>query len=72
MASSDITEFQALYADIQREQMSQMLPSGGYQLVNNRATWAKLYLVRAGLLKQPRRGVFHAKLLAGWTYSSVI
>jgi restriction system protein len=40
------------------QQMAEMLPSGGIQVVNNRAHWAKTYLVKAGLLDQPRRGVF--------------
>ena len=42
------------------EQMAAMLPSGGIQIINNRAHWAKTYLVKAGLLEQPRRGVFKA------------
>jgi restriction system protein len=40
------------------DQLAEMLPSGGIQIVNNRAHWAKTYLVKAGLLDQPRRGVF--------------
>jgi restriction system protein len=40
------------------EQMAEMLPSAGYQVINNRAHWAKTYLVKAGLLEQPRRGIF--------------
>lgn len=42
------------------DQLAQMLPSGGTPLINNRAHWAKTYLSRAGLLEQPRRGVFKA------------
>jgi restriction system protein len=40
------------------EQMARMIPSGGTPLIHNRAHWAKTYLVKAGLLDQPRRGVF--------------
>lgn len=40
------------------EQMVQPLPSGGIAVVNNRAHWAKTYLAKAGLIEQPRRGVF--------------
>lgn len=42
------------------EQMAELLPSGRTRLVNNRAHWAKTYLLKAGLLEQPRRGVFRA------------
>ncbi|WP_342154242.1 restriction endonuclease [Methylorubrum sp. SB2] len=43
------------------DQMAELLPSGrGIRLINNRAHWAKTYLVKAGLLEQPRRGVFQA------------
>lgn len=49
-------------------QLSELSPSGKIEVVNNRAHWAKTYLVKAGLLEQPRRGVFRitsrgAKLL---------
>ena len=40
------------------DQMAEMLPKGGAQVINNRAHWAKTYLVKAGLLDQPRRGIF--------------
>ncbi len=42
------------------DQMAELLPSGRIQLINNRAHWAKTYLAKAGLLEQPRRGVFKA------------
>lgn len=42
------------------EQLAQLLPSGRYPTINNRAHWAKTYLVKAGLLEQVRRGVFRA------------
>jgi restriction system protein len=39
-------------------QLAEMLPSGKQQVINNRAHWAKTFLTKAGLLEQPRRGVF--------------
>ncbi len=42
------------------EQLAERIPSGGIQLINNRAHWAKTYLVKAGLIQQVRRGVFRA------------
>lgn len=42
------------------EQLAQRIPSGRIQLVNNRAHWAKTYLVKAGLAEQVRRGLFRA------------
>lgn len=42
------------------EQLAERIPSGRTQLVNNRAHWAKTYMVKAGLIEQVRRGVFHA------------
>ncbi len=40
------------------DQMAELLPKGGSQIINSRAHWAKTFLVKAGLLDQPRRGVF--------------
>lgn len=42
------------------EDLAQMLPSGRATLVYNRVHWAKTYLLQAGLLESPRRGVFVA------------
>lgn len=42
------------------DQMAALLPSGRIRLINSRAHWAKVYLVKAGLMEQPRRGVFRA------------
>ena len=41
------------------DQMTEAFPNGRFKL-HNRARWAKTYLVKAGLLEQPRRGVFRA------------
>ena len=35
----------------------QLLPSGRYPLMRNRVGWARTYLVKAGLVESPRRGV---------------
>lgn len=42
------------------EQLTERIPSGRIQLINNRAHWAKTYMVKAGLIEQIRRGVFQA------------
>lgn len=49
------TEFQ-----LTPEQLAERIPSGRIQLINNRAHWAKTYMVKAGLIEQVRRGVFKA------------
>src|SRR4051794_12134452 len=40
--------------DAEREQL---LPSGSQPVLNNRVSWARTYLTKAGLLTSPRRGV---------------
>ncbi len=42
------------------EERDQLLPSGRQRLLHNRIHWAKFYMVRAGLIDQPRRGRFVA------------
>lgn len=37
---------------------SQLLPSGGEPVFNNRVGWARSYLKHAGLIENPRRGMF--------------
>ena len=39
------------------EERKQLLPSGRIRLFNNRVHWAATYLVHAGLLERPQRGV---------------
>jgi restriction system protein len=43
----------SLTDDDRREQ----IPSGTQRLLDNRVGWAKTYLLKAGLLESPRRGV---------------
>lgn len=38
------------------------LPSGKQKLLHNRIHWAKFYMTKAGLLDQPKRGVFVASV----------
>lgn len=38
----------------------ELLPSGKQRLLHNRIHWAKFYLTKAGLIDNPRRGVFVA------------
>jgi restriction system protein len=42
------------------EERAQLLPSGKQRVLHNRAHWAKFYLMKAGLVKFPRRGTFVA------------
>jgi restriction system protein len=39
------------------EELVELLPSGRQRKFDNRAAWATTYLVQAGLLERPRRGV---------------
>ena len=40
------------------EEITEMLPSGSGTVLRNRIGWAKTYLVKSGLLKMLRRGIF--------------
>jgi restriction system protein len=42
------------------DQLAQRIPSGRSPLLNNRAHWAKRYMLMAGFVEQVRRGVFRA------------
>ena len=41
------------------EELTERLPSGRQTTLANRVAWAKVYLVRAGLLESPERGKFN-------------
>ena len=43
--------------DLTEEEKEETIPSGGQSLIRNRAQWAATYLVKAGLLERPERGV---------------
>jgi len=48
----------ASYFSLSDEELNEMLPSQRAKKFYNRLAWAKVYLVRAGLLEDIRRGVF--------------
>ncbi|MCX2499099.1 restriction endonuclease [Plesiomonas shigelloides] len=41
------------------EQLADTLPSGRQTTLRSRVGWAKTYLVKAGLIEQPKRGICH-------------
>lgn len=43
--------------DLSEEQRAKMLPSGQKPVINNRVGWAKTYMLKAGLLEAPERGM---------------
>ncbi|MBC8432541.1 MAG: restriction endonuclease [Desulfobacterales bacterium] len=44
--------------DLTEKERKELLPSGQQAIFNNRVGWARLYLVKAGLLEATRRGYF--------------
>ena len=44
------------------EERKALLPSGTQRIVDNRVSWARTYLTKAGLLETPQRGYFHITL----------
>jgi restriction system protein len=54
----DAVESMAVEFNLTDEERRQLLPSGQQPLFNNRVGWARLYLVKAGLLRATRRGYF--------------
>lgn len=46
------------YFSLSEEDQNQILPSGGQQVYINRASWARTYLKKAGLIQQSKKGVF--------------
>jgi restriction system protein len=56
----DVAEKIAKEFSLTEEEQNQLLPSGRQHLLNNRIHWAKFYMVKAGLIEQPRRGRFVA------------
>jgi len=58
-----VMEATGLVADefgLSEEEREELLPSGRQRVLHNRFHWAKFYLSKAGLVEQPRRGVFTA------------
>jgi restriction system protein len=54
----EATEKIAHQFSLSDQELAAMLPSGRAPLFYNRLAWAKTYLKRAGLIEQPRRGIF--------------
>lgn len=52
----DLVELVADRFDLSDDERSETVPSGQQTLIHNRVTWARTYLVKAGLLDSTRRG----------------
>lgn len=55
---SDLREKVASLMKISNENRAILLPSKTQSVFDNRCNWASYYLMRAGLLKRPKRGVY--------------
>jgi restriction system protein len=55
---AEIRETIAKYMKVSPEDLSQKLPSGIQTVFANRIAWSAIYLMKAGALERPRRGVF--------------
>jgi restriction system protein len=69
MKTADCADQVASRLGLSDEEKTEMLPSGGQRLVVNRAGWAAWYMMQAGLVGRPKRGIIEAteegrKLLA--------
>ena len=53
--------------NLNEEELQAMLPSGQQSVVRNRLSWAKTYLVQAGLLEMTKRA--HFKISPRWAGS---
>jgi restriction system protein len=58
MRAADAVDRMADEFRLTPEERAELLPSGGQAKIANRVHWAITYLVKAGLLSRPRRGVF--------------
>lgn len=54
----EIFEFSVRFFNISQEEQQIMLPSGNMLLYQNRAGWAKSYLLKAKLIENTKRGVY--------------
>ncbi len=54
----DVVQTLADEFDLTEEERKELLPSGQQAIFNNRVGWARMYLVKAGLLEATRRGYF--------------
>ena len=53
---SEATQILSDRSGLSIEELSLMLPSGTKTIFYDRVGWAKTYLVKAGLIQQPKRG----------------
>lgn len=58
MKQQEATYLLANRLELSEAERTQPLPNGKGTLFNNRLSWAKVYLMRAGLLDSPKRGHF--------------
>lgn len=54
----DAVQYLADEFELTEEERKELLPSGQQAIFNNRVGWARLYLVKAGLIDATRRGYF--------------
>lgn len=55
---SDAVRFLSDQFELTDEERAQMIPSNTQSVMTNRVTWARTYMKKAGILEDPRRGVF--------------
>jgi restriction system protein len=56
---SEIREALALQFQLTQDEREEMLPSGRQARFSNRVAWSIVYLRKAGLIENSRRGIFH-------------
>ena len=57
-SGSEATGYISNIFNLTEEEQKELLPSGRQVVIRNRVSWARIYLVKAGLLKSSRRGYF--------------
>ena len=57
-SGSEATEHVSNLFNLTEEKKRELLPSGRQAVIRNRVSWARIYLVKAGLLESSRRGYF--------------
>jgi len=56
--SKEINDYITKKFHLTEEEKNELLPSGAQTVINNRISWARTYLKKAGLIKSPKRGTF--------------
>lgn len=56
-STTDLHQLLARHFDLSEKAKTEVLPSGKQKTYMNRVAWAKTYLKKAGLLKQPARAM---------------